>query len=406
MKWYVAALVLAASIGCAKEQAPTRAGSAEEQSVDDSAERASLLDLAHGATVTDRTGEAMLEVSALRAIDGDPASFWMTPPHDLPQSMIIALPARSRIDKVGIRTIAKGGFTANHVAFECSLDGRAFTPLATIKSADTSDPQLFDVKPAEATSLRVTMVDSLLPQHDVRLCSILARGAELESPHPGDITGCWIVNGREARFARRGAHVIGVLEMGREPIRFDGGFDGRIYRLNWIRGNDYGMALITVAPDGRHLSGIEWHEEVVPLFFGDSWFGEKRTCAASIADAGEVALGLLRRVGRFSLYALRFRSDESLDVEASSDVLRSLIGFTQNRKDLRFVAHEFRQPTPARNREVSQRLLASLRQQLESTGVNVNGIDFVAQGSADPRQQPTTESMRALYSSVDLEIRR
>jgi len=376
--------------GCAKrEPPPSRTAAAADKWLDDSAERLSLLDLAHGATVVGRTGEAMLEVSALRAIDGEPGSFWMSPPQDLPQSMVVALPARSRIDKLGIRTAARGTFTANHVTFETSIEGRTFTPLTTIKSADTSDPQWFDIKPAEAAYVRVTIVDSVLPGHDVRLHSVLARGAELEPAHPGDITGCWSINGQQARFARRGTHVIGILETGKDPIRFDGGFDGRIYRLNWIRGNDYGMTLMTVAPDGQHLSAMNWHEEAIPMFFDTSWFGEKRTCSMSIADSGEVPLALLRRTGRFSLYD-------------RSDLPRLLKGLT----NVQFVAHEFQLATAKENQDASERELAALRRQLQAAGVDLAGIRFVANGSEAPRQQPLTEAMRALYSTIDLQIRR
>jgi len=376
--------------GCTRRESPfSRPAAVEDKLLDDSAERLSLLDLAHGGTVVARTGEAMLEVSALRAIDGEPGSFWMSPPHDLPQSMVIALPARSRIDKAGIRTIGKGAFTANHVTFETSIDGRTFTPAITIKSADTSDAQWFDIKPAEAACLRVTMVDSVLRSHDVRLNSVLARGAELEPAHPGDITGCWSINGEQARFARRGAHVVGILETRKEPMRFDGGFDGRIYRLNWIRGNDHGMTLLTVAPDGLHLSALNWHEEAIPMFLDTSWFGEKLTCSASIADSAEVAVALLHRTGRFSLYD---RADLPRLLRESASV--------------QFVAHEFRFPTAEQNREASKHELAALQQQLQSAGVEVSKITFVAKGSDAPRQQPVTEAMRALYSTIDLEIRR
>ena len=382
-------IVLLLFAGCAKREPPPPAPPpAVDKWLDDSAERLSLLDIAHGGTVVQRTGEAMLEVSALRTIDGEPGSFWMTPLKVLPQSMVIALPARSRIERVGIRTVERGAFTANHVAFETSIDGRAFSPAVTIKSADSSLPQWFDIKPVEATYIRVTMVDSLLPDHDVRLHSVLARGTELEPPHPGDITGCWTINGEKARFAQRSGHVVGILETGNEPIRFDGGSDGRIYRLNWIRGNDYGMTLLTVAPDGQHLNALNWHEEPIPMFFDTAWFGEKQTCAASIADSGDVPQALLRRTGRFSLYG-------------DADVGR-ILRFPQPQ----FVAHEFRLATPEQNRAASERQLAALRQRLQAAGVDLTNVTFVARGSDAPREVPVSEAMRALYSTVDLEIRR
>ncbi len=388
MKGLLSALAAVVVLACARHVEP--AATVADKPPDDSAERSSLLELAHGATVTARTGEVMLEISALGAVDGDPGSFWMTPPNDLPQSMTIALPGRSRIDKVGLRTTAKGYVTANHVTFESSVDGQAFAPMITVKSADSSHAQWFGVKPVEAGYLRVTIDDSLLPEHDVRLNSVLALGGEVEPAHPGDITGCWTINGEQARFVRHGARVLGILEAGREPLRFEGGFDGRIYRLSWVRGNDYGMALLTVSPDGQHLSALNWHEEAIPMFFDTSWFGQKQTCSASVADSG-VALALLRRTGRFSLYGV-----------PAADLLPLL----KQLPKFGFVAHEFRFPTEKENRNASERVLAGLRQELQSAGVDLSRVSFVAQGSNAPRQVSGSDVMRALYSTVDLEIRR
>jgi hypothetical protein len=396
-------------VACTREAPPQKsaAPASAETRVDDSAERTNLIDLANGTTVIGRTGEALLEYSALRTIDGDPESTWLPPPHDLPQSITFALPARTRIEKVGMRTVAKGGLTAKHVQFEVSADGQRFAPLTTTTSAVSNDAQWFDVRPAVATHLRVTMIDSVSKQNDLRINSILVRGAELQRLPPGDLAGCWKVNGAAAKFARKGDHLVGVLETEHEPIRFDGGTDGRLYRLGWIRGNDYGLAAITVSPDGAHLSGIEWHEEAIPLFFGDSWFGERQKCNAVPGDGGDVAPALLRRTGRFSLFGLRFRDDASLDETASRDALDALKRLLTNRRaEMRFVAHEFRRPSPQQNRDFAQGELAALRQELESAHVNLESIDFVAQGSDDPRQTPASNLMRALYSTVDLEIRR
>lgn len=380
---------------------PRSALSFQTKAPDDTPERQSLLDLSRGASIESRTGESMLQFSALQAIDGDPGSWWATPPHDLPQSMIVALPARSRIDAVGIRTIEGGSYTARHVQFDVSLDGRRFTPLVTIKSADSGDAQCFNVRPTAAKHIRVTLVDAFAPGQDVHLCSVLARGAELEKAQGGDISGCWSVNGRPARFTRSEGHVSGVMEMGGRPLFFDGGSDGRLYRLNWIRGDDYGLTAITVSPDGAAMSGVQWHEEAIPFFFADSWFGAHGKCG-STAERGDTALRLLQRVGRLPLFGLRFRDDGSLDAAASSPTLQWLSHFLEH-NGARIVAHEFRQPTPERNKEFARRELDALRQQLASAGVRV---EFVAQGSDSPRQTPVTQTMRAIYSSVDLEIRR
>ena len=408
MKTIASLLALLLMTGCAKQELappsrprPKSGLSFETKAPDDTPERQSLLDLSRGASVVSRTGESMLQFSALQAIDGDPGSWWATPPRDLPQSMIIALPARCRIDAVGIRTVEGGRFTAGHVQFDVSLDGRKFTPLATIKSADSGDAQWFDVTPTEAKRIRVTLVDAYAPEQDVHLCSVLARGAELEDAQSGDISGCWSVNGRATRFTRYEGHVSGVMEMGGRPLFFDGGSDGRVYRLNWIRGNDFGLAAITVSPDAAAMSGMQWHEEAIPFFFADSWFGARGKCG-STADRDDTALRLLQRVGRLSLFGLRFRDDGSLDAAASAPTVQWLSHFLEH-SGARIVAHEFRQPTPERNREFARRELDALRQQLASAG---SRVEFVARGSDSPRQTPVTQTMRAIYSSVDLEIRR
>ncbi|PYQ51748.1 MAG: hypothetical protein DMF59_06845 [Acidobacteria bacterium] len=357
-----ASILLFIAIACPKHEAPPPAAPAIETPITDAAERTSLCDIAHGATTVSRTGEAFLGASALHAIDGDPGTFWMTPLADLPQSTVIALPARSRVDRVGIRTVVKGGFSANRVSFEGSNDGKTFSPIVTIKSASTNEAQWFDIKPAELSYMRVTMIDGAVANHDVRLYSILAAGKELEPARAGDITGCWNINGEPARFERHGSYVTGILQTGKEPMRFDGGFDGRIYRLSWIRGNDYGMALITISPDGQRLSGLNWHEEAIPMFFDTSWFGERAKCNI---DIGQPAAAILERTERLSLYG------------------RTELPITPSAQ-FHFVAHEFRFPTAKENQ----------------------GDVCIAAGSDSPRQDPVTESMRALYSTVDLEIRR
>jgi len=339
-------------------------------------ERANVLQLAHGATVISRTGELLLQTSALHAIDGDEGTFWMNPPNDLPQSMTIELPSRTRVDKIGVRTEANGAFTANHLTFSASTDGRTFAPVKTIQAKDSNDVQWFDVKPFEATQIRVSIDDSLLAAHDVRVHSILATGTALAPPKRGDISGCWRINGEPAQFKREGTHITGILAAGKQPLHFDGGFDGLLNRLQWVRGNDYGLSLITVSADGQHLSGFNWHEEAIPMFFDTSWYGERAPCAAALPNF-DVAAALLRRTGRFSLF----------DDSQLARLQKAFPGGV-------LVAHEFRFATAMENRKAAQAAL----DRLHATGT--------AQGSDDPRQAPTTDNMRALYSTVDFQIRR
>jgi hypothetical protein len=404
---FVALALVAAAASCAKElpqapqgQAPSRLRPVSGKAPDDTLDRQTIMSLAHGATIVSRTGELLLENSALRIIDGDPLSVWMPPPSDVPQTITIGLPARTRIEKIGVRSdeIAP----ANHLQFEVSTDGAKYSPLATLAIQRTIEPQWFDVPPAEATHLRMTAVDSY-PGRQVSIRSLLAQGAELEPARTGDLNGCWSVNGTRAQFQRKGAYFTGNLALENAAMELDGGFDGRVYRFNWVRGNDYGFAMLTVAADGRTFSGIEWHEEAIPLFVGDSWFGSKGTCGATALT--DIRERYLQRAGRYSLFGLRFDADGNLDNDASAATIEWLARFAQTHP-VQLIGWEFRRGNPAANRQFANRELASVIAELERRGVTRGSVTFVAKGSDDPRQVPGSDTARVLYSTIDVEIRR
>ena len=404
------ALIALLAIGCKRERKglapyPTaRFKNLDEKPPDDRADRASIVSLARGSVITSRTGEALLEMSALRAIDGDPVSAWMSPPQDLPQSMTIALAARTRIDRVGFRTDPQT--PVKTVAVEGSTDGKTFQAIKSVVSAETRDAQWFDIAPVEVTHLRYTMADAPRAGADARLASALAQGSELEAPRPGDASGCWSVNGTPARFARSGARVTGTARVGKEPMHIDGGFDGRVYRLNWIRGNDYGYLLMSVSPDGANMNALEWHEEPIAFFYGESWFGTRSRCTAADSFDPETAAKFLHRTGRFSLFGLGFNEDGSIDIERSASTIAWLVKYLNDAPQSRFVAHEFRRKNKEENRAFAQRELDSLHAVLMKGGAKIDGVTFVAQGSDNPRQSPDNEPIRLIYSTIDLELKR
>jgi len=369
-------------------------------------EQSSLLDISRGATVISRTGEVMLITPAMNTIDGDITSSWAPPPHDYPQSIVIALHAPSRIDRVGFRSLIGQGFEANHLLFESSVDGVNWQTLATMTSHHVDEAQWQNVTPADAQYVRVTIPDTKNPTRDVNLQSLLAHGTEVGAPREATIDGCWSVNGSAASFTQHGALATGVAAVGKEPMFLSGGTNGRMWRFNWIRGNDYGYTALTISPDGKKLSALNWHEEAIPLFRASPWFGERATCA-DVHPQQDVPLALLRRIGRFSMFALQFDDSGVLRADASGEGLQSLATMLRNSKlALRIVAHEFRQSDAKHNKEVAEREITSVRDALAHRGIDISGLDFVAAGSDASRQTPASDAARAIYSSVDVEVRR
>jgi hypothetical protein len=366
-------------------------------------ERSSLLDITRGATIVSRTGEAMLITSAMTTIDGEIGTAWAPPPHDYPQSIVIALGAPSRIDRVGFRSLTGQHSDANHVNFERSLDGANWLPLAAMTSRKIDQAQWTGVVPAEAAYLRVTIPDAAYPDHDARIHSLLAHGTELAAPVNASIDGCWSINGQAAKFVQRGARVTGVVEQDKQQLFLAGGTNERMARFNWIRGNDYGYTALTVSPDGKHLSALNWHEEAIPLFTASPWFGERGDCAATPAR-DDVPIALLHRAGRVSLFALQFDANGNLNADASREELQTLESIIRGVPvPIRIIAHEFRQDSK-RNKEIAEREIASVRAALAN--VDLSKVEFVAAGSDAPRQEPASDAARAIYSSVDVEVRR
>ncbi|MEA2239029.1 MAG: type domain [Thermoanaerobaculia bacterium] len=367
-------------------------------------EQSSLLDISRGATIVSRTGEFMLPASAMNTIDGEIATFWSSPPRDFPQSIVIALGARSRIDRIGIRSLA-GGFEVKSAAFETSLDGTAWQPLATITSKHADVALWQDVSPAEAAYLRITIPEALIAGRDARLNSLFAHGAEVAPHIDPALEGCWSVNGSAATFAQHGSYATGVLVRGYEPFFIEGASNGRLWRFNWIRGNDYGFTALTIAPDGKHLSALEWHEEAIPLFRGMPWFGERAQCSAP-APRDDVNIAVLSRAGHVALFGLQFDSSGQFLQDASREQLQALATMLRLAPPVTLVAHEFRQPDTKRNQEVAQREIDSLKAALTVPGTDMSRISFRAAGSEGPRHVPESDAARTIYSSIEVEVRR
>jgi hypothetical protein len=396
-----AALVLLLAASCGPEEPPKPPGvpktSVIAKPANDAAERASIANFGHGATVVWRSGEALLETSALATIDGDPTSYWTNLPNDFPQALTIALAAPARIEQVGVRAFDKAVNDPKETVFEVSTDGRTFRPLATLRVKPAGDPQWLDVQPTDAAFLRVTMPEPSVAGGHAALASILVRGRELAPARSGDIVGCWTVNGRPTVFS---SETTGTMQYEQSQLHFKGGRSGRIYRYEWIRGPEFGYAAFAVSPDGKHLNGIQWHEEIVPLFVGDHWFGVECAGHAGALTAAArpphsiVADEFLKRTGRHSLYSL------------DADELQWLARQLRQHPNARLVAHEFREATPAANRARAQRALDSLVQALHNAGVEPRGVTLVAAGSDNARQIPGSEAARELYSTVDLEVGR
>ncbi|HEX8154406.1 MAG TPA: hypothetical protein VF698_14830, partial [Thermoanaerobaculia bacterium] len=231
------------------------------------------------------------------------------------------------------------------------------------------------------------------------------RGREIGAPQRGSIEGCWSINGEPARFFLRDARILGV--MGTDPILYlDGTASERTYAFAWSRGPLRGQAMLTVSPDGQHLSGMQWHEEVEVDHVGDTWYGERAPCSEALTLHGtEVALMFLRQSSYYPLYALRFDAEDRLDEAASKELLDLVSYIVAGSKGKRFevIAREFRHDA-ATNRAIARKRVDAVRAALERRKVDMTRVGFVAAGDRNPRIIPINATLHATHNVVDLKI--
>jgi hypothetical protein len=359
--------------------------------------------LFRGASVVSRSAELDLDHTPVRMMDGLGSTGWVTPAGDPAQSAVMSLPAPARIDHIGILTAIIS--SAHDVRFDFSADGENFTRSVTLSAKELASPQIVPVAPpVDAQYIRIATLNGRAPHVFIR--EVIVNGAFLKPPAAGPIDGCWTVNGQPATFHSDGAAAYGYVG-GADDMMLDGGSDGRFYRFAWTRDKEYGLAAMSATPDGKHLASMVWHEQALELeFYADDWLGDRGPCPAHTGL--DVFDTYLRRFGYFPLYALRFSDDGTLDDGASAPALTRLTTFLALNPQLqaRLVAHELTHPTATDNLAVSQKKIATLRDALSRRGVAVARLTFIAVGEAHPRREAASDLTRAMYSSVDLEVRR
>jgi hypothetical protein len=262
-----------------------------------------LLSLARGASIVSRTAENTLENSAAHMIDGDWLTFWRSPPSGPEQTIVISLPARARIDRVGA-IIPPGAEVPPRMRFDASDDATTWREITTIVPKQQRDPQLARVAPFDARYLRVETIGIVSAYAAIR--SLVAKGQFLEPPRQPPIEGCWHINGMPARFSRRGTSVAGVI--GSDPPLYVlggyvlGGTEGVAIRVTWMRGKMWGPAILTLDPQRRALSGARWYERVRDANSGEGWFGAPAQCNDVAFNETKLAEAMLQRAGKWMAY--------------------------------------------------------------------------------------------------------
>lgn len=336
-----------------------------------------LLNLAYGAAVVSRTGELNLENSAAHAIDNITTSAWISSPGAPDETLVFSLLAPSKITRVGL-TVSPGDQVPRRVAFDASIDGKAWRELLAVEPHNGGSRQLWPVAATVARYLRVRSLEK--ERYYVRVRSVHALGDEVAPPTTPPFTGCWTVNGRRAEVVQEGARITGTIDFD-PPLHFEGGTDNRVALVTWQQGPTWGYAALTRTPDGAHLTGVRFYEEFNVLHLADAWFGERCDGAAAAATARKPFGGRSGRRSTFPVYGLAFDGRGRLIEPLSRPALDALVPLLSTSQRIRITSRELRYDTPEENRRQTAARIQSLRAALQARGVNVGRVHFVAAGS-------------------------
>lgn len=397
------ALLLCIALGCEREaEAPApspAAGSDRPRAVDH--DRDNLLAIMKGGSLVSRTAESDLEQSALHAIDGVTFTRWASPEGDGNMSAVFTLPAPTRIERLGVVPVDVAQASPGIVRFELSSDGSSWREALTLEVRPGATAHIESIPPIEAMYVRASVVEPA--EESSHLRSILVEGQRAAAPQPPRFDGCWTLNGARATIFADAGRIRGTIADSTATF-IDGGIDGRVARLMWLRGPMWGYAIATTTPDERHFSMVTIHEEILLGSFGRAWTGDR--CSAVTSPRGSAA-GIDRFLdiaGRWTMYGLAFDAQGMLieaQSEATLDALTAHLRSTT--KKHRIISREFQQDSPEANQQVAEARLTSLRQALVERGVDADAIELVAAGSRSNRIETDHAVMRYLASRIDLE---
>ena len=395
-----ALVVLLVAAACNRGTEPAQKKAAEPARNVDTDGR-NLLNIATGAAVLSRTGELDLETSALHAIDGMNTTRWTSPPGDANQTLIFSFGAPVRVEQLGVTIDAPENETPQTIVFSASADARAWRQVLVSHPKASTDPQLTNVEPFEANFLRVELLEP--KEKYAHLVSVHAVGEEIYPAELKQFDGCWIINGQRAHLTQRGARITGAIEG--DPITvLDGGTDGRVARLMWMRGPQWGYAAATLTADHRALSALTFHQNPLTGYTGRAWFGQR--CEANLQLDSAPAVHFLNRAGHWTLSGLAFDDREQLVESMSGATLNALLDLMKLAPNQRFriVAHEFRYGEEE-NRQRTVARIASLRAALDARAVDWSRLELVASGDTSPAAEPVFAIQRLLWSRMDVEMR-
>lgn len=406
--------------------APTPATNSNESSGDQNAthREPSLVSLSTGAFPVKAPPTSYVYTSSVELLDERPKSCWRsvsgaTPP----QVFVIALPERTVLKSLefdcAYDLFNKEGACAKDVSVEMSdtNENDGYQKIADVPLKEGADNQRFAVSSEiPGRWIRLTLKNNHGSKDYFQLNDFRAYGTQLtHTPFP-DVSGTYDSNLGEVHLRQEGTSVSGCYSyLGRSDNTFDGGVESRVIKLDYCRycsdaSKVRGPGILVFSPDGQRFTGLYFQENsALNDYGGEHWEGTRKSTAVGTCPqwAGGIEEQLtkdLEEFGRARVYGINFDTDSDRIKDESKPTLDKIVAMLKAKPDwkLTIEGHTDSTSTPQHNQDLSERRAASVKNYLQSAGIDGSRLKTVGYGATKPVASNDTELGRAQNRRVEL----
>jgi outer membrane protein OmpA-like peptidoglycan-associated protein len=377
----------------------------------------SLVAISAGAFVVKRPQEWMDDESAFQLLDERPNTKWATPRGVTgAQTIVIALPERTSLKTLEFDNNYIDdqfvGCSAKDITVEMSdtNENDGFQKIADVSLKDRVDNQRFSPS-AEVSGrwVRLTVKNNHGSDATIELNEFRAYGTQLTHTPLPDISGTYDANFTGAlHLKQQGTSITGCYES--RQGRVEGGIEGKAVKFTYYEKSGYsvqeqGLVIMVFSPDGKQLFSL-WSETSSRerLVLGTKKSSDVGSCPGWAGGVEEQLTKDLEEFGRTRVYGINFDSDSDHIKDESKPTLDKIVAMLKAKPDWKITieGHTDSTSTPQHNQDLSERRAASVKNYLQSAGIDASRLKTIGYGATKPVASNDNELGRAQNRRVEL----
>ncbi|MEZ4601380.1 MAG: OmpA family protein [Syntrophotaleaceae bacterium] len=283
-----------------------------------------------------------------------------------------------------------------------------FKPVLKATLAEKADAQIFPATHKEpARWVRLTIHNNYGSEEYTELFAFRGFGEKPVPKFQDKISGTYDSSYSQFHVLQQGTALSGCYEYGEGLM--EGAIEGRVMKLTWREGENYGPAVMVFAPDGKSFKGYYWREGSEKGAPSGNWDGKKVSAVVGGCPhwAGSVGGELEKKLGsekRARLYGILFDFNSANIRPESKPVLDEVLAVLKNEPDwvLTVEGHTDAIGSEVQNQNLSLKRAVAVKLYLVGAGIDAARLKTAGFGESQPVADNTTELGRAQNRRVEL----